>query len=258
VTGGWLAASRTEHGARARVVCFPWGGGNPRAYLDWQPDLAAVARVQAVCLPGRAERESEPAPANIAVLADAAAAAIRGDDRPTILFGHSMGAIVAFEVARRLAGTAPVAHLVVSGCPAPCLMPTGYLRWAAGLDRPALAAAAARFEGLPQEVVDSPELQALLMTDLETDLRLLAAYSYRPAPSLRCGVTLANGRDDWHVAGAALDGWARECVRQPTCAWFDGGHLYLTERPYVLMPLLSTLLADVADPVEAATHVEVI
>lgn len=248
----WFAVAGPPSAA-VRLVCLPWGGGSPRAYLDWQGPLSGVADVHAVQVPGRGPRAGEPAAGSIAELADGVTAAVLADPRPVVVFGHSLGAVLGFEVARRLAGSPLAHHLVASGSAAPAGLPDAYLTWAAGLDRPALAAMAHRYEGLPEAIVDDADLQDLLMPDLEADLRLIAGYRYSADGPLRCGVTLTNGRDDWHVAGPALDGWDAECEAPPERRWFDGDHFYLTRSPE-LLEALAALAAGVA----ADVHVEVI
>jgi surfactin synthase thioesterase subunit len=252
--GRWFVAAGHAGAAATRLVCLPWGGGNPLAYLEWQPDLAGVARVYAVRLPGRGPRDDEPSPPSIAALADAVAGAILADGAdPVVLFGHSMGAVVAFEVARRLSDAPALRHLVVSGSAGPRDLPDDYLRWAASLDRQNLAAAAHRYEGLAREVVDSADLQDLLLPGLETDVRLLAGYEYTRATPLPCGLTLVNGRDDWHVQGTSLDSWALESTVAPQQIWLPGGHFYLTDAGSGLTAILRDLVATMA-----GVHVEVI
>lgn len=252
--GRWFATADHAGAADTRLVCLPWAGGNPLAYLDWQPDLAGVARVYGVRMPGRGPRDNEPGPPSIAALAETVASAILADGAdPIVLFGHSMGAIVAFEVARRLGPTPALRHLVVSGSAGPRDLPDDYLRWAASLDRQSLAAAAHRYEGLSREVVDSAELQELLLPDLETDVRLLAGYRYTRGAPVPCGLTLVNGRDDWHVQGASLDSWAMEATAAPQRFWLPGGHFYLTDADGGLTGILRELVASTA-----SLHIEVI
>jgi surfactin synthase thioesterase subunit len=110
----------------ARIYCFPYAGGSPSAFLAWQDDLKDDAEVVAICRPGLDHRAAEPAPA-IGEYVEGAAAAIaavaRTSNRPSYLFGHGIGAVIAFEVCRKLIGHGAVIprHFVASGCPAPSL-----------------------------------------------------------------------------------------------------------------------------------------
>lgn len=261
--GSWFLSDPAATGApdAPSVVCFGHAGGDPRAYLGWQRDLGPAATIRAVCVPGRGPRFREPGPTGLAELADAAAEAIRGlPDRAVCLFGHSLGGLVAFEVARRLRDWPPLRHLVVSGCAAPSLLPTEYVVWAAGLPWAEFVAATAEHEGLAPEIVEDPELQELLLPDLRADVRLFAGYRYRPAAPLTVPASVVNGVDDWRVADGVLHPWEREFTSVPEYHWREGGHFYFTGRPAAVVGVLRDAVrepaGDAAD--ESADHVEVI
>ncbi|MFF2192579.1 thioesterase II family protein [Streptomyces sp. NPDC058157] len=254
VASPWFLTSETAAGLDSdavRVYCFPHAGGNPRTFLGWQPALDGHALVAAVCPPGRAHRFREPAPVSLAALADGAAAAIAlAEDRPGIraralppflLFGHSFGAALAFEVARRLDGVHGFAGLVASGCAAPSLLPTPRVVETARLEGRAFAEAVGFFGGLPPEVVRDEALQELLLPHLKADFRMVAAHRHHPGPPLTVPVTLLNGTDDPHVGPAALDPWSRECATPPERQWTAGGHFYFEDRPDAATSLLSSL-----------------
>lgn len=246
------------------VVYFTHAGGDPRARLGWQHALRPVATVRAVCLPGRGHRFDEPRPTSIDELADGAAEAIRGlPDQVVCLFGHSLGGLVAFEVARRLRDWRALRHLVVSGCAAPSLLPTEYIGWAARLPWREFVEATARHEGLAPEILEDPELQELLLPELRADVRLFADYRYRPAAPLTIGASLVNGADDWRVADGVLHPWEREFAAAPEFHWRDGGHFYFVDRPAAVVDVLRDAVQrhpasadDSADDI--VDHVEVI
>jgi surfactin synthase thioesterase subunit len=257
----WFLSRGGELAAPARIICFPHGGGDPRAYTDWQSHLGAEADILAVCIPGRARRADERAPDSIEQLADGAAAAVAMvADRPTYLFGHSLGAVVAFEVARRVRDTPAVRHLVASGCAAPSRLPTDYLRWAATLDGQAFAEAMVRFEGMASEIAVDPDLQELLLPDLRADCRLIAEYRYRRDARLDIGLSLVNGRADWHLSDDLLAPWRDEVTTAPVSHWRDGGHFYFADRPAAVLDVLRALL-EAGRPGErepSDDHIEVI
>jgi surfactin synthase thioesterase subunit len=231
-----------------RIFCFPHAGGSPRAFLDWQAGLADDAEIAAVCRPGREHRAAEPAPA-INELIDGAAAAIAAvterDGRPCYLFGHSLGALVAFEVCRRLTGPAAPRHFIASGCSAPSLLPSQRVKHIATLTGAEFAEAIGFFGGLSPEVVADPELRDLLLPGLIADFRMAVGYRYRAGPRLAVPATLVAGRDDPHVRQAQIAPWDQEFTWAPDRHWLDGGHFYFEPDPSAIVGILRSLvLAD--------------
>jgi surfactin synthase thioesterase subunit len=236
----WFQSRGTGTGAAARVFCFAHAGGNPRMYLNWQQAMGAEAQIVAVCPPGRGPRADEPAPATFADLADGAAEAIRSlGDVPTYLYGHSLGALAAFEVARRL--PAPC-DLVVSGLAAPSLMPTRRAVEIAQLDGRAFMEAVASYGGLPSELLAEEGAYHLLLPGLQADFRLIRSYRYVPGPPLNAGLTIINGRDDPNVAAATLAPWAQEFSSPPRYHWVDGGHFFFESQPAAITDVMRRLM----------------
>ncbi|MDT3395180.1 alpha/beta fold hydrolase [Streptomyces sp. B1866] len=242
-----------------RVYCFPHAGGNPRSFLSWQQDIGAGAQIVAVCPPSRAHRFREPAVASVAELADRAAEAIAGAEGPFLLFGHSFGALVAFEAARRLRGVPGLRRLVASGCSAPSLLPTRRVVETARLEGKAFTEAVGFFGGLPPEVVADEALADLLLPNLRADFRLVAGYEYVANAPLTVPVTLVNGVDDPHVKEAGLEPWTRDCAGGLDQCWFEGGHFYFEDDPGTVTGLLGSLVGVVCDDrTDTADHIEFI
>jgi surfactin synthase thioesterase subunit len=243
-----------------RIFCFPHAGGSPRLFLDWQAGLAGDAEILAVCRPGREHRFAEPAP-TIDELIDGAAAAITAltqrDGRPFYLFGHSLGALVAFEVCRKLAdlagGTGPAVprHFIASGCSAPPLLPSERVKQIATLTGAEFATAIGFFGGLAPEVLADEEVRDLLLPGLIADFRMAVGYRYRPGPRLAVPATLVVGRDDPHVKAAQIEPWAGEFTWPPDEHLVDGGHFYFEPGPTAITGLLRSR-------VTADQHVELI
>ncbi|MDH6110339.1 surfactin synthase thioesterase subunit [Kitasatospora sp. MAP12-15] len=254
--------SRAAGGPRELTVfCFPHAGGNARTFLGWQQHLATEAQLVGVTMPGRGLRHAEPAPASVAELADRAAEAIAAavDHRPFYLLGHSFGAILAFEVARRLRDLPGLRRLIASGCSAPVLLPTDRVVRTARLTGQAFTEAVGFFGGLPPEVVADEELQDLLLPGLRADFRLVAGYRYRPAAPLPIEVALINGRDDPHIGAAELRLWERECEGLPRYHWADGGHFYFEPDPAPIVDLVRSLIrSDSGAARHLDEHIELI
>jgi surfactin synthase thioesterase subunit len=250
----WFVSRGESSPWAARVYCFPYAGGNPRTFLEWQTALEHEAEVLGVCAPGRWQRAGEPVP-SFDELAAGAAAAIAGvaaqDGRPVYLFGHSLGALVAFEAARLLHDLPVLRHLVVSGMPWPALVPTERVKELGRLEGKAFAEALAQFGGLPPELVHDDELLELLLPGVITDFRMAVGYTYRPAPPLTVDMTVANGLADDEVGPAEVEGWRKECRNEPAVRWFPGGHFYFEEHPSAVTDLLLEII-------RADQHVELI
>lgn len=256
----WFLSGGADSSRVPRIFCFPYAGGNPRAFLDWQPSMGDDAEIVAVCMPGRGHRIAEQPPSSIADLADGAAAAISTcADRPIYLFGHSLGALVAFEVARRLGHLPSFRHLVASGCAAPAVLPSQRVVRAAQLEGRAFAEAVDFFGGLRPEIIADEEVRDLLLPGLQADFRLVAGYRYHVAGPLAVDVSLINGRDDPHVGITALRRWRQECRRAPDCHWVDGGHFHFEPHPHAVLDLLRSLvLGDTSSAADVEQHVELI
>ncbi|MFV2104308.1 thioesterase II family protein [Micromonospora sp. LOL_024] len=249
----WFRSNDGSLATAPRVYCFSHAGGNSDNFLEWQPAIGPDVRIVAVTMPGRGHRFAESRPDSIDEYADAAAEAIARDVAASyVLFGHSLGALVAFEVARRLRADSRLRHLVASGAAAPALLPSQRVVRAAALEGREFAEAVGAFGGLPPEVVAAEELHDLLLPGVQADFRLVAGYRYRPAAALPFGVTLINGVDDSHVTEERLDRWADECRTPPPRIWVPGGHFYLRDDPEPVIEVLRRAAA--VDEARTAGH----
>ncbi|MDT4993011.1 MAG: hypothetical protein QOH97_2903 [Actinoplanes sp.] len=241
----WFLTTGSGSAAPARVFCFPYAGGDPRVYLGWQPHLGGDAEIVGMCPPGRGRRAAERS-SSIEELIDGAAAAIAAetdrDARPIYLFGHSLGGLVAFEVARRLRGLPALRHLVASGISAPALLPSRRIRELAALQGRAFAEALRFFGGIPPEVLADQEVLDLLLPGLIAEFRMAVGYCYRAAAPLDVNVSLIVGRDDPHVGPDQLRPWRDECHTRPACHWADGDHFYFDPQPSAVVTLLRDLV----------------
>jgi medium-chain acyl-[acyl-carrier-protein] hydrolase len=241
----WLR-ERPGSPGRVRLVCFPHAGAGASAYLRWHEPLAPDLQVVAVQLPGREDRIREPGFRRLGPLVDALVPALDGALRgPFAFFGHSMGALIAYEVARRLAalGRPGPLHLFVSGRAAPGArrrdMPI------ARLPDEDLRAALRRLNGLPAQVAREPELMALVTATLRADLELVENHTHAPGPRLRIPVTAFGGADD-DVWRSDLSRWRDTTEAEFRMRVFPGGHFFVVaQRHRVLDAIRSDLQASI-------------
>ncbi|NNC19237.1 thioesterase [Corallococcus exiguus] len=229
MTSSWLPLHRARAGTRVRLFCFPFAGGGASVFRPWAGVLPEGMELAAVQPPGREERLSEPPFTSLPALLEAMDAALSPwlEDRPFAFFGHSLGALVAFEWTRRLrqrGGPAPL-HLFVSGAPAPGLPRTGPLLHA--LPEPEFLQVvrqlgAGAFDGLP----DAGLLEAwgpLLRADLQL------AESAAPGPGEPVDVPLSafGGLDDAAVSREELAAWRERTRGAFSQHMLPGGHLFI-------------------------------
>lgn len=236
----WFAFQAPRPDARLRLFCFPFAGGGASFYRPWIERLSPDVHVHPVQLPGRETRLREHAfdrlEPLIARLADALGAHL---DRPFALFGHSMGALIAFELARELRrrqAPAPV-RLLVSGHPAPQLPRRESTRYA--LPEPELVAELQRLGGTPPEVLAHPELMQLVLPLLRADFAVVETYAFRDAPPLDCPITAFGGTDDENAGEAQLEPWHAQTRGPFVLYMFPGGHFYLNDAADAVIQLVA-------------------
>ncbi|GAA3155415.1 alpha/beta fold hydrolase [Planomonospora alba] len=234
----WLRCPDPRPAATTRLICFAHAGGSATAYRDWPALLPETVELYGVQLPGRADRYGEPLPESL----DALAAAVTEElvpllDRRFALFGHSMGALVAYEVTRLLEerGLGP-ARLFASGCAAPHERPEYDF---SGHDDDALVAQLTRLGGTESEILAHEELREIVLPYVRGDFRLVDAHRHRPGPPLRTPVSALVGDADPVVTPAQAGSWETLTAADFSLTVFPGGHFYL-------QPLRDRVVAEVA------------
>lgn len=228
----WVRRYRPRPDAAARIVCFPPAGGTASTFRGWAPRLPDDVELWAMTYPGRENRFAEPSIQDMAELADAAAGALApAIDRPCLLFGHSMGASVAFEVARRLEPACGelVARLVVSCRPGPALQLACPSR-SHLLDDDGVVAELRELGGTADEILDDPEMRALVLPIARSDFTLIGHYRPRLEPPLRAPISAFVSEDDPSLVPDDVLGWSSATRGDFDVVRFPGGHFYLVEQ----------------------------
>ena len=240
----WLRRYRPRPGAAARIVCFGPAGGSPGFYRDWCELVPAGVEVQVLAYPGRERRFLDEPVEEMGALADAVHDVLAPRlDRPTVLFGHSMGASVAFETARRLeaSGAPALAGLVVSGRPSPRAqreIPTDV----ADFDDEQIVEHLHELGGTPPGLLDDPDARELILPAFRSDFRLIGRYTPGPGPLLRTPLTVLHGDSDPRVTAEDAPHWAEVAERFTGAEALPGGHFYLVEQGRAVLDRLLALL----------------
>ncbi|MEU2915727.1 thioesterase II family protein [Streptomyces massasporeus] len=227
---------------RVRLFCFPHAGAGASAFAAWPDLFPSDVEIVAVQLPGREDRVGEPHPASVDVAVRMVAVALRPYlQGPYAFFGHSGGALLAFELARALRkrGTQP-GHLFLSGQSAP-----GYDVAAPELHRLSdddFSAALRSLDGTSDGVFTDPELMKLLLPTLRADFTLWENHRHRPDQPLSVPVTALGGDTDPRAPVGGLRAWEEQTTGAFSVEVFPGGHFYLNDSEAELAAVLGRTL----------------
>ncbi|MGA5193698.1 thioesterase II family protein [Streptomyces exfoliatus] len=218
-----------------RLICFPHAGGSASAYRAMAESLAdSRTDVLIVQYPGRQDRLAEPAAEGLGELIDglwSELLPVLADGRPFGLFGHSMGALLAFEAARRLERAERVpAALFVSACRGPASTGIGARAGTlAEASDEALVDELRLLGGSVEELLAYPGLLELALPVVRSDFRMLGRYAYRPGAPLACPLISLVGDKDPRVPVEEMGSWRSETSGPHAAHVLGGGHFYLDD-----------------------------
>ena len=245
--GAHGSQSRAVGRRRSTLLAFPHAGAGASVYRDWGQLLAPDIDLIAMRLPGREERWSEPPRRTIRSVLEATEPQWGDACRPPYaVFGHSVGALAAFELVREIRrnGQANPAHLIVSGRVAPHVRSA--LPVLHDLPDEELSAHLCALGGTPEIVLANRAVRAMLLPALRADLACDEHYEYVPEPPLAVPVTVLSGADDPLVWGEGLIAWAAQTTGRCTIRSMPGGHFFGFEhREEVLTCVRSALSSTV-------------
>lgn len=224
---------------RLRLLCFPYAGGAATLYRTWPDLLAPTVDVCPVELPGRGVRFAEPAIHDMTRLCDGLAATIEQlfDGVPVALFGHSMGARIAFEIARRFDGR--ILHLFASGSPAPDTRsrqgaPSGH-KPTAQLTDAELKQRLRDLGGTPPEILADDELMVRALPVVRADFMLIEQYRAEPRSRVSCPITVFAGMDDPGASPSAAATWQLHTSAACRVVELEAGHFFLESHRALLI-----------------------
>jgi medium-chain acyl-[acyl-carrier-protein] hydrolase len=223
----WLVRPKPNLQARLRLFCFPYAGGGTLPFYTWPRALPDDVEV---CLVRAAARNLLPYL-----------------DKPFALFGHSMGSLISFELARLLRkenGISP-RYLFASGHRAPQLPPRGK-SIVHKLPEPEFMEELRRLNGTPKSVLDHPELMRILIPVLRADFEVVETYVYLDEPPLECPIMAFGGLNDPEATQSELEAWRTQTNAMFSLKMFPGDHFYLNDARPLLLQTLSQCLEQLA------------
>jgi medium-chain acyl-[acyl-carrier-protein] hydrolase len=244
----WVLRYRPNDQARLRLFCFPYAGGRASVFRSWVDGLPSDIELCSIQLPGREERLREPPYKRLEPLVQALAdALVLYLDRPCVFYGHSMGALVSFEVARQLRKTynrQPIAlHLAAFRAPQLPKPNIKIYHLPAEVFKVVL-----RADGIPETILQNDELMQLMLPTLRADYEVCDTYEYREEPPLSCPFFLYYGQEDVRVREADMLGWSVHTLEQSRITMIPGSHLFLHTSQDLLISEISQSLEMYVKP----------
>jgi medium-chain acyl-[acyl-carrier-protein] hydrolase len=239
----WFVCPQPNPHAETRLFFFPYAGGGPAVFSKWSNNLPSNIEARLAHYPGRGSRYNEPAIKELAVLVERIFQAIQPLlDKPFVFFGHSLGGLVAFELARTLRqnNLPQPTTLFISACGAPHLAdPHQPLH---NLPDAQFLASLKELNGIPAELLNQPEVMQLLMPTLRADFEVIETYQFIKTSPLDCPIIVFGGLNDPRVSRERLEGWAMHTNSHFESKYFPGDHFFMnTAKESVIAEILSVL-----------------
>lgn len=242
-TKNWIFGARPNPAARIRLLCFPFAGGGASTYVPWINHLAPHIEVYPVQFPGRENRVKEQPLRRFDELIQTLLQALQPYlDVPYAFFGHSMGALVSFELTRHLrqqGGRLPE-HLFLSAYRAPNAPSDAPLH---ALPEPDLIKVLLELEGTSPEFLANAELRQLLLPLLRADFAVCESYQYQAQEPLACPITVLGGQQDKRVQRPALDMWRQQTDQRFAIHLLPGNHLFIRPAQAAVLQIITQALA---------------
>lgn len=239
---------------RIPLYCLPYAGSSASVYVRWKRRLPSWIEVIPVELPGRGRRMVEPLEVTLPALLDRIARDVQpAPGQPFAVFGHSLGAIIAFELAARLEAQGLRPSLVfASGTGSPAARDRE--RFAALKTDAELRAELLRLDGTPEHVLADPELMELTLPVLRADFQLAASYAATAGRTLGAPLVALGGASDPTTSSEAIAAWRDQTRGDFAMHMLPGGHFFIHAEEGALFALLEQHLRRIiTTPVTAAS-----
>jgi len=244
VRSDWFIRPQPKLAPAARLICLPYAGGSAATYVPWAKSLPLPVELVALQPPGRGSRMNETPHAQMeALVAELMRVFPMLTDRPYVLFGHSLGSRVAFEVTLQCQrkGIPMPARFIASGSRAPHLtkreLPIHDLPDAQFVE------ALRDLDGTPEEILNNSELLQWLLPLLRADFRI-ADLHVAPRTALNCPLTVLAGTEDETVSRAEAEAWKELTTGEFDIQWVNGGHFFVERNQAWVLEQVTALVTD--------------
>ena len=245
VTNLWIPYRKPSSHSRLRLFCFPYAGGSASVFRDWFNFFPPEIDICAIQYPGRERRMNEPQFTSLPPLVDMLAEALLPElDIPFAFLGHSLGALISFELARlfQKKGITPI-HLFVSSYRAPTIQDKedkSHL-----LPDNEFVEKLYKHNGTPASVLENRELMNLLLPTIRADFAISETYVYSPSVLLNCPISAYGGIADPDVKYDDLKSWEEQTINSFNVRMFPGDHFYIRNKPEgIINSILKELLTN--------------
>ena len=242
ITDRWIVRSAKNNSIKSRLFCFPYAGGNAGIYKDWVQHFEET-EIVAIQLPGRSNRFSEACIDNLASCVEEILHSVKHLlDKPFAFFGHSLGAIIAYELLRKIPERqyTNCLQLFVSGRIAPDLVsPNPKI---SHLPNDQFKKVLKQYEGTDIELLKNDDLMDVLIPMLRSDFKMIETYHHQHKSPLKTPITTLSGKDDLFVDFDAVSEWQRFSGKPLTHHSFDGNHFFVDKNRAEIAQLVSNIM----------------
>ena len=244
MASSWILRTHPRSAPKHRIFCFPFAGGGASLFRTWSDLLPNEIEVCGIQPPGREMRMREDPLTRMSDVADQALEAMRPLlELPFSLYGHSLGALTAFEVAHRLQESdgSDAAHLFVSARRAPDLPNNAPPIHALSMQQ-FMNALRLRYQGIPKFVFEDKGMREMFFPVLRADMEILETYACADRARLQCPITTFGGASDQHASAAELEAWRIHTAGDFAQHTLPGGHFFVREDPRGMLSILKAVL----------------
>lgn len=247
----WLICPKPNPRARLRLFCFPYAGGGAQIYQSWPGDLSEQVEVYSLQLPGRGSRWGEPPYNRIMPLVQKVSCVLHPFlDRPFVFFGHSMGSLIGYEVARELRNKYKLNPLLLfaSGRPAPHIPEKEPI--VHRLPDDDFVNHLKKLNGTPPNLLKDQELMNLMLPILRADFAICETYTYQAESPLSCPISAFGGIEDDEVSNDELEAWREHTTASFSLRIFPGDHFFIHNAKALVLQEISNKLSQLYEYVQ--------